>query len=213
MKITYIEEKLLNVNAADTSINKDDEKNLNLFLDALGKDRFSQFHPAGVLILLVHSSDPDQWNIIFTKRAMHLKHHPGEISFPGGRFEQNDGELVNTATRETYEEIGISPNEITILGKLPRQKTISGYLVTPFVGYVKGDYELQIDDNEVDAVFVVPLNFLLEPDNHQKIKRLIAESTFDFYQIQYNEHKIWGATARMLVNLSRFLLPKTKGSL
>lgn len=213
MNTTYIKNKLLNITSADSIVNENEEKKLNQFLNAMGRDSLTQFHPASVLIPIVRSvdlaanvdADTAHWNIILTKRATHLKHHPGEISFPGGRFEQGDRDLGATATRETHEEIGILPDNVEILGELPKQKTISGYLVTPFVGHIKERFELVIDENEVDSAFEVPLDFVLNPDNHQRVKQVFAEQVFYFYEIQYKQHKIWGATARMLVNLSRIL--------
>ena len=205
MKLIDIKNKLSAPPCPDLKTNNNDDKELNRFLSAIGEDHFSGFHPASVLILLKRACSSAHWNIILTKRASHLKHHPGEISFPGGRYEETDESLVMTARRETHEEIGILPDNIEILGKLPQQKTISGYLVTPYVGYLKECCELHIDKNEVELTFEVPMDFALSPHNHQRVQREIAKQVFYFYQIQYNQHRIWGATAKMLVNLSRIL--------
>jgi len=207
MNIEHIKSKLLPVESVDNldHLNANDELSLHQYFKAIGKDINIEFQPAGVLIPLVRQPVSSSWNIILTKRAQHLKHHPGEISFPGGRFENIDSDLMKTATRETHEEIGILPENIEILGKLPMQKTISGYLVTPFVGEVKENPILKIDKNEVDTAFEVPLKFALNPKNHKKVQRQVAGLTFSFYEIHYNEYRIWGATARMIVNLSRLL--------
>lgn len=207
MDIQQIKRKLLDVESDDrhADLNANDEISLNQYFKAVGKDENIEFRPAGVLIPLVRQISSPDWNVILTKRAEHLKHHPGEISFPGGRFENIDHNLMKTATRETHEEIGILPENIEILGKLPMQKTISGYLVTPFVGEIKKRPLLKIDKNEVETAFEVPLEFTLDPKNHQKVQRQVGEFTFSFYEIHYQQYRIWGATARMLVNLSRLL--------
>ncbi|MDQ7051180.1 MAG: CoA pyrophosphatase [Enterobacterales bacterium] len=148
-----------------------------------------------------------QWNIILTKRAVHLKHHAGEISFPGGRRELSDSNLIQTALRESHEEIGIQPEAVKIIGRLPKQKTISQYLVTPFVAKISSNSQLKLDKNEVESAFEIPLNFALNKANHQQVKQTFNRRDFYFYVIHYHQYRIWGATARMLVNLSYRLNP------
>ncbi len=160
---------------------------------------------AGVLIPLVKTPQDKHWHVILTRRAEHLKHHPGEISFPGGRFENQDKSLAQTAIRETYEEIGLQSGLIEIVGKLPTQATISQYHVTPYVGMVEAQYSLEIDSNEVEEAFCVPLDFLIDKNNQQLLSRTVNGQTFSYYQIEYNHYKIWGATAQMLVRLSERL--------
>ena len=207
MDIQQIKRKLLDVESEDkrAGLDANDVISLNQYFKAIGKDTNIEFSPAGVLIPLVQQPTSSGWNVILTKRAEHLKHHAGEISFPGGRFENIDQNLMKTATRETHEEIGIAPENIEILGKLPMQKTISGYLVTPFVGKIKKREILKIDKNEVETAFEVPLEFALDPENHQKVQQQVGELAFSFYAIHYQNYRIWGATARMLINLSRLL--------
>jgi len=157
---------------------------------------------AAVLIPLVHNSD-NQWDVIFTRRAQHLKHHPGQISFPGGGYELQDNDLAATAIRETEEEIGITPQEIELVGRLPQQQTISQYNVTPFVGIVAPNYDLTIDHNEVAEVFTAPLDYVTDQTNLLKKTDTFNGQQIDYYVIQYKHYNIWGATARILVNLSR----------
>jgi 8-oxo-dGTP pyrophosphatase MutT (NUDIX family) len=207
MDIEIIRKKLLTLddNQESFDFHADDEVSLNLYLKLIGKDSESPYHPASTLILLVKAETNDSWNIILTKRAKHLKHHPGEISFPGGRFESLDKSLEKTAKRETFEEIGIPESQILLLGKLPQQKTISNYLVTPYVGVLNNRTPLQIDKNEVESAFEIPLSFAIDKRNHLLETHSVASHDFSFYVITYENKRIWGATARMLVNLSRLL--------
>jgi len=190
---------------SSTEIESEDEEELNRYFSARGISVNNSFHLASVLIPIVYNSQTDGWDLVLTKRASHLKHHPGEISFPGGRFEQSDQNLQMTALRETHEEIGIQPNQVKIIGKLPRQKTISQYHVTPFVGIVEAGYNIILDRNEVEEAFLVPLNFVLNSSNQQKVERKINNQSLSYYVIQYNEYNIWGATAKMLVNFTRLV--------
>jgi 8-oxo-dGTP pyrophosphatase MutT (NUDIX family) len=160
---------------------------------------------AAVLLPLVLQQESNQWEIILTRRAQHLKHHPGQISFPGGKFEITDINLSITAVRETYEEIGITPDKIELIGQLPQQKTTSQFNITPFVGIVKPEHHLKIDPNEVAEIFTVPLKYVLNKENQKKVTETINDIEYSYYTIQYQQYNIWGATARILVNLSRRL--------
>ncbi len=179
------------------------------YLALKGINHKDNFSPAAVMIPLVErqTSAGNQWHILLTQRAAHLKHHPGEISFPGGRQEASDRNLIQTALRECHEEIGINPNGVEILGRLPRQKTISQYHVTPYVAVIPSDAVFKLDHNEVESLFEIPLHYALDKTNQQQISQQVNGRTFHFYVIQYQQHRIWGATARMLVNLSYRLNP------
>ncbi len=207
MDQSFIKKCLLPIELLDETIDSDldEDKALLNYLLASGKNPNLEFRQASVLLPLVKNENKDHWDIILTKRALHLKHHPGEISFPGGQFEQQDQNLETTAKRETEEEIGIASRYIHTIGRLPRQNTISQYQVSPFVGIIDPNYELSIDENEVAEAFLVPLAFMIDSSNHQKVSRNINNQSFSYYLIQYNDYKIWGATARMIVNLSRML--------
>jgi len=163
----------------------------------------SHQQPKQAAVLVPIISEPNSPQLLLTRRARHLKQHAGQISFPGGRFESGDGWLGNTALRETQEEIGLPSEHIRIVGKLPQQDTISRYNVTPYVGFINQLPPLAIDRNEVESVFTVPLQFVLDTNNHQKVTDEVNGQSFSFYLIQYNRHNIWGATARIIVNLSR----------
>jgi 8-oxo-dGTP pyrophosphatase MutT (NUDIX family) len=154
---------------------------------------------AAVLAPLVDR--PDGVTVLLTRRTDHLAHHPGQISFPGGRLEPEDGTPEDAALRETEEEIGLDRRHIEVIGRLDPYVTRTGFHITPVVGLVHPPFELTPDPNEVAEVFEVPLAFLLDPANHQRHSRLHKGKERQFYAMPYGEHYIWGATAGMLVNL------------
>lgn len=163
------------------------------------------FRPAAVLIPLLIKEDG--LHLLLTQRAAHLHDHPGQISFPGGRYEETDGNSVETALRETFEEIGLPRAHIDVIGSLPQYRTATGYDVTPVVSLVKPGYALKIDSFEVASTFEVPLAFLMNEANHQ-LRRIELPNNAGkrtFYAIPYESHFIWGATAGMLRNLFHFL--------
>ena len=159
--------------------------------------------PASVLVPIV--ARQPELTVIFTQRAAHLKDHSGQVSFPGGRVAAGDPSAEATALRETREEIGLDPAHVELLGRMPDYHTRTGYLITPVVGIVTPPFELRADANEVDEIFEVPLAFLLDPANHQRHSREWQGSLRWFFAIPYQRYYIWGATAGMLVNLSRQL--------
>ena len=144
-------------------------------------------------------------HMILTQRALHLRHHAGQVSFPGGRHELSDDSLAETALRETHEEIGISQNSIQLIGRLSPLTTTTGYHVTPFIGFVGNSEQVIIDRHEVKECFEVPFSFLLNRKNFTK-QHLVANKRRHFtYCCAYQDHLIWGATAQMLINLQRHL--------
>ncbi len=155
--------------------------------------------PAAVLVPLI--ARPDGWQVLLTRRTDQLKHHAGQISFPGGRLE-SDESRVAAALRETREEVGIAPGKITVLGRLEPFPTVSGYAVTPIVGIVDPDHKLRLDQREVDSAFEVPLEFVLEPRNRRRQAARFRGRRRHYYVIEYGPHQIWGATAAILVNLA-----------
>ncbi len=158
---------------------------------------------AAVLIPLVKRQNG--LNIILTERALHLRHHPGQVSFPGGKQEQSDSSLQHTALRETEEEIGIAQNQVTVFGTLPKLPTVSGFVVSPYLGFVDSNHSTLIDPQEVRSVFEVPLEFLLNK-KHFYLQHLVANKKRHFtYCIPYQNRLIWGATAQMLYNLQMHL--------
>jgi 8-oxo-dGTP pyrophosphatase MutT (NUDIX family) len=171
--------------------------------DELRKLLPAEFSRAAVLVPIVDR--PEGLTILLTQRASHLKHHPGQISFPGGRVEANDAGPWETALRETEEEIGLGREHVSLAGYLADHFVISGYLVTPAVAFVRTGFELKLDLTEVDEVFEVPLEFILDPANHVPRERRFGGHTFKAVDIPYRRHNIWGATAGMLMSLHRML--------
>ncbi|MCF7482256.1 CoA pyrophosphatase [Vibrio sp. J1-1] len=161
---------------------------------------------AAVLIGFVERQEGLQ--VILTKRAEHLRHHPGQISFPGGKFEPEDIHLLNTALRETKEEIGIANNEIHVFGQLPKLPTISRFNVTPFLAFVSPDYKTHIDPNEVEYVFEVPANHILNPSKLYSTKFNLKQSGHRVFAIPYRQHFIWGMTAQIIESMQRHISAK-----
>lgn len=156
--------------------------------------------PAAVLLPILENKH--ELTVLFTVRASHLKHHGGQISFPGGKFELTDCSLAETALRETHEEVGILPNKVDIVGSLPLYRTVSRYEVRPYVGFVSAPINLVLDKNEVDSTFEVPLPYLMDQKNHfiHWVNR--KNGQFPIYCIPWGQHNIWGATAAFVRNLS-----------
>lgn len=159
--------------------------------------------PAAVLVPIVDR--PDQLSVLLTQRAADLKHHPGQISFPGGRIEQDDGSAIDAALREADEEIGLPRDRVQIIGFLPDHLIISGYRVTPVIGFVTPGFELKLDTTEVTDAFEVPLAYIFDPANHKARRRKLGEGEIEVYDIPFGERNIWGATAGMLLTLQRLL--------
>jgi len=163
--------------------------------------------PAAVLVPLVEREGG--MTVLLTQRAATLKDHAGQISFPGGRIEPGDADAWHAALREAQEEIGLSPSLVEFAGYLPDHVVISGFRVTPVVGFVKPEYQLRIDTAEVHDVFEVPLDFILDAANHKTRQRQIGELTVDIHDIPYGGRNIWGATAGMLMTFRRRLQART----
>lgn len=159
--------------------------------------------PAAVLVPIV-LREPEP-TVLLTRRTDHLHHHPGQVSFPGGRVEDEDASPIDTALRETEEEISLHRAHVELLGCLPQYQTGTGFDITPVVGLVTPPFELQIDPFEVAEVFEVPLSFLLDESNHQRHSAVIRGVQREYYAMPYGEYFIWGATAGMLVSLQRFV--------
>lgn len=139
--------------------------------------------------------------MLFTERAAHLTHHPGQVAFPGGRVEPDDPSPEAAALREAQEEIGLEPQQVELAGSLGPHITGTGFLVTPVVGLVRPDFSPRADEAEVAAVFEVPLGFLLDPTNRRTRYRERYETRFVTYEYLYEEWRIWGATAAMVRSL------------
>jgi len=159
--------------------------------------------PAAVLVPLVtHNSG---MTVLLTQRTDHLHDHAGQVSFPGGRVDDGDGDALAAALRETEEEVGIASDMIEIVGRLDDYVTGTGYLVTPVVGLLVPPIETEADPFEVADIFEVPLEFIVDPENRGRKSLTWKGKLRHFYAMEYGERYIWGATAGMLVNLSEIL--------
>jgi 8-oxo-dGTP pyrophosphatase MutT (NUDIX family) len=158
--------------------------------------------PAAVLIPLVERSE---LSVLFTQRATGLRNHAGQVSFPGGRIEPQDGSPRAAALREAHEEIGLEERFVSVVGYLPDHLVVTGFRITPVVAFVQPGFELALDAQEVHDSFEVPLDYLFDPANHQLQRRhsLVAGEEVEVRAIQYGERTIWGATAGMLMTLYR----------
>lgn len=168
--------------------------------DGVGDEELT---PASVLFpIVLRASGP---SVLLTQRNEHLRDHPGQISFPGGRVEPGDASPADTALREAEEEIGLSANHVEILGYLPEYRTITGFRVTPVVAIVKPPFALHPDPGEVAEIFEVPFSFLMDAANHQQHALHYRGKLRHYFAMPYGEYFIWGATAAIIVSLSRAL--------
>jgi 8-oxo-dGTP pyrophosphatase MutT (NUDIX family) len=158
--------------------------------------------PAAVLVPIVDRPKP---TIILTERLATMRKHPGQISFPGGRIDPGDADATAAALREAEEEIGLPPHLVEVIGTADLYRTVTGFDVTPIVGVVPPDLPLSAHPGEVAAIFEAPLDYLLEP-RHQIVRTAEWRGReHTYYEIMWEGHRIWGATAAMIVNLSRRL--------
>ena len=172
--------------------------------------------PASVMIALIESlTHQGQLDLLLTRRSSTLREHSGQIAFPGGRVDESDQDDTSAALREAFEEIGLLPDNVRVLGHLSRYVTGTGFDIAPVVGIVEGSYEPVLSEAEVSEVFRVPLQFLMNPANHRRHRIEIAPTETtpggqrSFYSMPYEvnggSYFIWGATAAMLRNFYRML--------
>lgn len=181
------------VSAAQTS------SDFDLNQGGFGTKRGTPLTPAGVLVgLRLQDGHP---LVTLTKRTSALKHHPGQIAFPGGKQEAGDADIAATALREAEEEIGLRAEAVTVLGALGPHETVTGFQATPVLGLIGPDFRPEPDHGEVADVFDVPFAFLMDPDNTRVESRIWHGQRRYYYVIPYGPYYIWGATARMLVGL------------
>lgn len=163
----------------------------------------SGLRPAGVLIPVIERQPSP--SVLLTQRSAGLRHHAGQVAFPGGRMEPGDADIAVTALRETREEVGIDPGQISIVGYLEPMPTVTGYAVTAVVGIVSEQAEVVIDPNEVDTAFEVPLAFLMDPRNRRATVREVRGYRVPVVEYRHSGQRIWGATAQMIARLEKII--------
>jgi 8-oxo-dGTP pyrophosphatase MutT (NUDIX family) len=152
--------------------------------------------PAAVLIGVLGDT------VILTKRASHLKHHPGQIALPGGKIDAGDAGAEAAALREAREEVGLDPGNVEVLDALPVHETVTGYTVTPVLARVRAEFRAVPEAGEVSDVFRVPLDFLMDARNYRVEGRRWRGMRRNYFVVPYGPYYIWGATARILKSLA-----------
>lgn len=176
-----------------------------------GDGRLIEREPSAASVLVPLVARGDEVSVLLTRRTEHLRDHAGQISFPGGRAEDEDIDAVATALRETEEEIGLARGHIDVIGALPTYATVTNFVVTPVVALVEPGFALKPDPFEVAEVFEVPLAFLMTPAHHQRHAFESPVGRREFWSMPWqpspeaSRYFIWGATAAMLRNFYRFL--------
>ncbi|MBR9729006.1 CoA pyrophosphatase [Shewanella intestini] len=158
---------------------------------------------AAVLIAVMEKDN--QLQLILTQRPLHLRHHPGQISFPGGKVEADDPNLIATALREADEEIGLVDSNVDVLGAFPAHYTFTGFEVTPVVAMVKHPFELRLDSNEVADCFTAPLDYFIEKSNRHTVEFNRQGKAYTVHVMPYQDKFIWGVTAAIIDLLCRHL--------
>ena len=158
--------------------------------------------PAAVLVAVTDRPKP---GVILTRRASHLRKHPGQVAFPGGRLEGTGEDAVAAAVREAKEEIALDPSLVEIVGVSDRYHTFTGFDIVPVLAVVPPDLPLTPHEGEVDAIFEVPFDFLFSPDNRIRKQVEFEGETRQYYEILWGEFRIWGVTAAIIANLSKRL--------
>ena len=161
----------------------------------------AELTPAAVLVAITNRPEP---GVHFTLRRENMRSHAGQVAFPGGRLDPGE-DVVTAALREAEEEIGLTPSAVELWGAADCYRTVTNYLVTPVLGLVPPDLILFPHEHEVADLFEAPLSFVLDPANQHRMSAEFRGATRHYYQINWNGRRIWGATAAMLVNLTRRL--------
>ena len=152
--------------------------------------------PAAVLVALVDR--PEGLSVLLTKRSSGLRHHPGQIAFPGGKVDPTDADVTAAALREAQEEVGLDPARVTVLGTLSSHETVTGFDVTPILAHVGSGFTPVCEAGEVEEAFFVPFAHVIDPAAYSIQRRQWLGQWRSFYAVPYGPYYIWGATARML---------------
>ena len=172
---------------------------------------FDEFDLDSAAVLMPLTVRDGEFHLVLTHRADELENHSGEVSFPGGRAEPEDNTLVETALRESYEEIALHPGDVEVFGALTEMPTITGFEIVSFAGEFESPYELIANPREIETVFAAPLSVLADPDIHRLEHREWGGETYPVHFFEYDGHVIWGATGFLLDSLLRYLGLKDEG--
>jgi 8-oxo-dGTP pyrophosphatase MutT (NUDIX family) len=164
-----------------------------------------KLRPAGVLVPLIEVEGG--WRLVLTKRSSALKHHPGQIAFPGGKVDPEDSGPQAAALREAHEEIGLEPSSVEILGELPPHETVTGFVMSPFVGRIVTPFDPRAEPGEVAEIFTVPLDHITDPARYSVQARRWRGQRRHYYTVPFGPYYIWGATARILRGLAERMAP------
>lgn len=159
-----------------------------------------KLRPAGVLVPVI--AGPQGAEVLLTKRSSRLKHHPGQIAFPGGKQDEGDADVIAAALREAEEEVGLPRGHVEVLGTLPTHETVTGFLVTPVIGWIDRDFDVQPEPGEVAEVFRVPLAHVTDVALFTIQSRRWRGTRRHYYTVPFGPYYIWGATARILRGLA-----------
>ena len=187
--------------------------------EVVREPKFSERPPADAAVLVPLVQHGDGLSVLLTQRTAHLPTHAGQIAFPGGKVDPHDTSIHAAALREAEEEVGLQPRHVEVIGQLPVYVTGSGFHVTPVVALIEPSFRLTPNPGEVDAVFEVPLAFLMDPANHRRHAFDWQGTSRQWFSMPWMEPSasgpverfIWGATAGMLRNFYRFLLADDAG--
>ena len=207
----YISQRLAEVQSSPT-----DESYISAILS-------NEIRPAAVLIPLFHATSDENnnhiWHILLTRRTEAVAEHQGQVAFPGGRAEPADTSPESTALREAYEEIGLDPTQVRILGRMNRLRTITNYCVTPVIGVIPWPYPIRLEEIEVSRVFSIPLDWLADPEHHeirnrtipQPYSQILRRETYPvIYFHTYQDELLWGVSAEITLNFINIITDKNK---
>mgnify|MGYP005640070345 FL=1 len=179
---------------ADMNLNNN-KKNINLDSNS--------YKIAAVLFPLIEKNN--ELKVILTTRSKDLPSHPGQVCFPGGKLEKTDKNIIECAKRESFEEVGIKSDQINLLGQLDDCITGTNFKVTPVIGLIDSNYIPVLQENEVADIFEVPLDYFIEKNNQKIEYANYKNKSYSYYQYNWKNKKIWGSTARIIVNFCEIM--------